>query len=122
MREAGGQRGLFDGSPAPTRRQLVNRERDAAMRRVAERAEEAREAFRVSAQAFVRQYLKQHGPTSGEVLTVKCKDAGIEPHDDRAFGPVYFCLARAGVIEKVGTVRRERGHGTAGGNVWALRG
>jgi hypothetical protein len=122
MREAGGhQQGLFDGTPAPTPRQRVNRERDAAMQRVAERAEQARAAFLASARAFVRRYLAEHGPTSGEVLSLKCKASGITPHDDRAFGPVYFGLSREGVIEKVGTVRRERGHGTAGGNVWALR-
>lgn len=115
------QQGLFDNARPPAPRQVVNRERDAAMQRVSERAEARRRQFLVDAKAFVVAYLREHGATSGEVLTNQCKAAGIVPHDDRAFGPVYFGLSQAGVIEKVGTVRRERGHGTAGGNVWALR-
>lgn len=116
------QVGLFDRlpSPAPLRR-TVNTARDEAMRRVAERAEEARRGFLEAARSFVTSYLREHGPTSGEVLTLACKQAGVVPHDDRAFGPVYMGLMRQGVIEKVGTVRRERGHGTGGGNVWGLR-
>ena len=111
---------LFDVVPPTSIKQAVNRERDAAMRRVAEKAEEARAGFAEAARAFVIRYLTEHGATSGEVLTIACKEAGITPHDDRAFGPVYHALLRQRVIEKVGTVRRERGHGTAGGNVFAL--
>lgn len=111
---------LFDTSPPPSPRQVVNQQRDEALRRVAERAEAARRGFLEAARTFVRRYLAEHGATSGEVLTLACKKAGIAPHDDRAFGPVYLGLVRDGVIEKVGTVRRERGHGTAGGNVWSL--
>ena len=65
-------------------------------------------------------FLNMHGPTAGEVITMAAKLYGIVPHDDRAFGPVYHGLSRRGQIVKVGTVRRERGHGTSGGNVWAL--
>lgn len=113
--------GMFDAGVAtlpPS--EAVNERRDDAIRRVAERAEENREGFLDDASAFVLNYLQQHGPTAGEVLTVACKNAGIKPHDDRAFGAVYLRLVRRGQIERVGTVRRERGHGTAGGNVWGL--
>jgi hypothetical protein len=111
---------LFDVLDAPTQRQVVNRRRDVAMQRVADHAAERRRDFLDAAVAFVTRYLAAHGPTSGEVLSSACKAAGIVPHDDRAFGPVYFRLARRGAIQKVGTVRRERGNGTSGGNVWAL--
>lgn len=105
------QRGLFD-PPA------VDAARDDAMARVADNAEERAPGFADDAMHFVLWYLRKHGPTSGEVLSLQCKLAGIVPHDDRAFGPVYMALSRRGLIEKAGMVRRERGHGTAGGNVW----
>jgi hypothetical protein len=76
--------------------------------------------FAEQAVVFIFDYLVNHGPTSGEVLTIACKQAGIVPHDDRAFGPVYMRLSRAGLIVKQGSIRRERGHGTSGGNIWAL--
>lgn len=101
-------------------RQRVNAERDRMMAAVAEKAERARAQFRADARAFVLAHLRAHGPTSGERVTNACKAAGIVPHDDRAFGPVYFNLAKAALIRKVGTTRRERGHGTAGGHIWAL--
>ena len=103
--------------PTPER---VNRSRDVAMARVAQRAEEQRPDFGSEARGFVLRYLAAHGPTSGEVLSLQCKGAGIVPHDDRAFGPVYYQLSKRGLIVKVGEARRERGHGTAGGNIWAL--
>lgn len=112
------QPGLFGSVPSSTQRQVVNRQRDEAMRRVAEHAEERRRRFLVDAKAFVVAYLKEHGATSGEVLTNACKAAGIAAHDDRSYGPVYMSLARAGVIEKCGSVRREKGNGTSGGNLW----
>jgi hypothetical protein len=101
-------------------RDAVNRARDRAMGSVAENAEEHHPDFGDEARHFVLRYLETHGPTAGEVLTLACKAAGIVPHDDRAFGPVYFTLRTRGLIVKVGEVRRERGHGTAGGNVWSL--
>lgn len=107
------QRGLFD-APA------VDAMRDEAMARVGDNAEVRSPGFADEATHFVLWYLRKNGPTSGEVLSLKCKQAGIVPHDDRAFGPIYMSLSRKGFIEKAGMVRRERGHGTAGGNVWRL--
>ena len=94
--------------------------RDGAMASVAANAEEACEDFADRACACVLEYLRRHGPTPGEVLTDACLIAGIVPHDTRAFGPVYMRLSRRGLIVKAGTCIRRRGHGTAGGHVWAL--
>lgn len=110
----------FDAQELPSR-PVVDSERDRAMQRVGQKAEDVRPNFTELACVFIRGYLEINGPTSGEQLTLACKNAGIKPHDDRAFGPVYMRLARAGQIVKCGQVRRERGHGTAGGNIWALK-
>jgi hypothetical protein len=92
-------------------------ERDTAMARV---ESNAGPDFTERACAFVLDYLSSHGPTSGELLTLECKAAGIRPHDDRAMGPVFMRLSRRGLIVKRGTAIRRRGHGTSGGNVWGL--
>ena len=109
--------GLYTEIPPPAE---VNAQRDDAMARVAQNAEDHRERFRDDARAHVLSFLAVQGPTSAELLTVACKQAGIVPHDDRAFGPVYNGLFRRGFITKVGSCRRERGHGTSGGTVWGL--
>lgn len=93
-------------------------QRDDAMARVSSKAEDVRPNFRDDATGYILYHLEKHGPTTGEALTLACKAAGIVPHDDRAFGPVYMQLSKRGLIEKVGTVKRTRGHGTSGGNVW----
>jgi hypothetical protein len=107
------QPGLFDGKAT------ARIERDDAMTRV-ESAANLWAPFSERAEAFVLNYLRNHGDTAGEVITDACKAAGIRPHDDRAFGPVYMRLARRGEIRKVGTCARHKGHLTAGGNVWGL--
>lgn len=95
--------------------------RDSGMSQVAKKAERFCEGFSSKAKSFVLEYLKDHGPSSSEVITNACKLSGIRPHDDRAFGPVYFHLARTGEITKAGICRRTKGHGTTGGNIWALK-
>lgn len=108
--------GLF----TPILSERVNAERDQAIQQVTQHAEDHRPGFSDEAATFVVHHLRANGPTSSEQLSIACKDAGIVPHDDRAFGSVYKTLATRGVITKVGTVRRERGHGTSGGTVWGL--
>lgn len=109
---------LFDVPvPAP---ETVNRQRDKSMQQVAQHAEEHRPGFGELAAEFMLRYLALWGPSSGEQLTNACKGAGLKPSDDRAFGPVLMTLARRKQIVKVGQVRREKGHGTAGANVWSL--
>lgn len=82
--------------------------------------ENAGEPFAVRARQFVINYLRRHGASPGEDITDACKQEGIRPHDDRAFGPVYNKLSRDGIIEKCGEAKRRKGHGTTGGNVWKL--
>lgn len=65
-------------------------------------------------------YLEAHGPTPGEDLVMVARKAGHIPHDDRAFGAVFAGLSRKKRIKCVDFVPRRRGHGTAGGRVWAL--
>jgi len=95
-------------------------ERDEALAKVAANAEDTSPGFAEKARQFVLRFLAEHGPTAGEGVTDACKRAGIRPHDDRAFGAVYLKLSRDRLIEKVGQAIRRKGHGTSGGNVWAL--
>ena len=96
------------------------RDRDVAMQQVTARAERTDVLFPGRATDFVVQYLYYHGEASSEEITDACKKAGILPPDDRAFGPIYHALARAGLIVKTGQCARRKGHGTAGGNIWKL--
>lgn len=57
---------------------------------------------------------------SGEELVDVARAHGAVPPDDRAFGSVFQTLARKGLIRTVGYTVRRKGHGTAGGRVWAL--
>jgi len=107
----------FDARPP----EIANGLRDQAMSDVAVHAQDDRPRFHQQAVDFVLWFLDRFGPATGERITDACKRAGIQPHDDRAFGPVYMALARQKRIEKIGSVRRERGHGTSGGNIWALK-
>lgn len=93
-------------------------ERDAAMEQV---SNTAGEVFLQEARVFVLNYLRIHGPTPGEDLTDKCLDAGVVPPNGlRAFGGVFHGLAKRGLIHKVGTCVRRKGHATSGGNIWGL--
>lgn len=96
--------------------------RDVAVAQVESKAEQHVAEFTVRAAVFVVEYLRAHGPTSGEDVTLACREAGIVPHDDRAFGAVYLRLSRSGLIEKAGMCARKRGHGTGGGNIWRVKG
>lgn len=93
---------------------------DQAMADAADNADEWMNGFRQKAREFVVNYLRQQGPTSGEAITNACREAGIVPHDDRAFGHVYRALSAARVIIKCGYCPRTKGHGTSGGIVWRL--
>lgn len=57
---------------------------------------------------------------SSEDLVDAARAAGLNPVDDRCFGPVFQSMARRGVIRFVGYCLRKKGHGTAGGRIWAL--
>lgn len=109
--------GVFDEpTPAESRQ-----ERNNAMMSVAQHAEETRLSFQTLAEQFVLNYLDLNGPTSGEILTIAAKRAGIVPHDDRAFGPVYAHLSRIQQIYRCGTCARSlRGHAAPGASIWEL--
>jgi hypothetical protein len=94
--------------------------RDVAIAQVQVNAERFRPDFTTEAAEFIVRFLRENGPQSGEILTDWCREAGIVPHDDRAFGAVYMRLRRAGMIVKTGTCQRMKGHGTAGGTIWGL--
>jgi hypothetical protein len=112
---------IFDAPPAPAYTVADARKAgDIAGERAADKAERLDDGFRERAQQFVLGYLKQHGASSGELMTDAAKLAGIRPLDDRAFGPVYATLARKGLIVAAGFCARRKGHGTAGGRVWRL--
>lgn len=98
------------------------RRRDEGMALVAQNAEDARPDFGEDAERFILNYITENGPTSGEELVVLAVDAGIRPHNERAFGPVFGNLSRRGAIIKVRQQPRARGHGADGCNVWGLAG
>ncbi len=91
-----------------------------AIEACAEKAEETCPDFKERAREFVLGYLRDHGPTVGEKITLACTSAGIKPHDDRAFGAVYTGLSRAKLIELAGYAIRERGHGGGINRIWQL--
>ena len=91
--------------------------RDAGIAKVATNAERTSPRFAERARAFILDYLATRESASAELITAEAKCAGVIPHDDRAFGSVYRAMANRGLIVKVGTCARLRGHGTAGGNI-----
>lgn len=69
--------------------------------------------------AYVREQSALLGSVSGESVTFAARAAGIRPKDDRAFGSIYAKAIRNGDIHVAGTCQRVRGHGTAGGRLYA---
>ena len=90
------------------------------MQLAAAHAEVNEPGFSARAKAFVIEYLRANGVSSGELITDAAKLAGIKPPDDRAFGSVYAALVRHKQIEFAGFCVRRKGHGTAGGRLWRL--
>jgi hypothetical protein len=73
-----------------------------------------------AARAVALDLLGRYGELPGEKLVAMLKRHGFRGHDDRCFGPVFSVLAKRKQIRCVGFCTRERGHGTAGGRIWAL--
>ena len=69
--------------------------------------------------SYVREQSARLGSIPGEQVTLAARAAGIAPGDDRAFGAIYAKAIRNGDICVVGTCPRVRGHGTAGGRLYA---
>lgn len=96
--------------------EVARKKRDTAMLIV---AVNSGEEFQRLARAFIPKYLAEHGPMSGEDITDACKAAQIIPHNDKAFGPAYTSLSRAGIIEKdMSTPPGPRRKGHASGIAW----
>lgn len=76
-------------------------------------------SFREKAEALILQKLAR-GAAPGEDITDFVRAAGLPMADGRALGATYSSLAKRGLITQVGSCKRRRGHGTAGGIVWAL--
>lgn len=85
-----------------------------------DRAEIDDPSFGARAYDFIVNYVREHGPVPGEAVTLAARVAGIKPsRDDRAFGAVYARALRDGAIKVVDSTHRIRGHGCAGGKVYA---
>ena len=98
--------------------ELAQRLGDHALVATQVRAEHAAPGFTVRAAEFMLSYLRDCGPTSGELLTDLCKAKGITAPDDRAYGAAFKSLARREAIRQCGWCERRKGHGTGGGRVW----
>lgn len=72
-----------------------------------------------AAAQFILAYLRENGPTAGEVLVTEASRDN-PPHDGRAFGAVFLKLSRRGAIVKCGHTVRRKGHNGAGGLIWKL--
>lgn len=88
--------------------------------RARSKAEDVCPGFSERAYNFVADFARTHETFSGEDCTLAMKAAGIRAHDDRATGSIYAKAIRNGVIRVVGYVPRMRGHGTAGGRLYAM--
>lgn len=58
----------------------------------------------------------------GEEMTDAAVKAGFITDNTRRFGGVISGMAKAGMIHAIGTYKRTKGHGTAGGQIWQLSG
>lgn len=85
----------------------------------ADRADMDDPEFTRKALTFIVDYVQQRGQVPGESATLAAVNAGIRPKDQRAFGSVYATALRRGLIHVVGYVPRVRGHGSAGGKLYA---
>lgn len=85
-----------------------------------DKAQRADPDFTEKATNAILAHLRVVGEASGEVLTDVAIAHGARPHDQRAFGGVFAGLSRRGLIRTVGYCMRNKGHGTAGGRVWAI--
>lgn len=76
--------------------------------------------FKTRALDFIVAHVREKGRVAGEDVTLAAVNAGIKPHDLRAFGSIYATALRRKLIRVVAYVPRVRGHGSAGGKVYML--
>lgn len=66
-------------------------------------------------------WVKEHGPTSGEDLVDFAMAHGFRGHDMRCFGGVFSSLVRQGSLVVLRSdLPRKRGHGTSGGKLYGI--
>lgn len=81
----------------------------------------ARPGFQEQAKEIILSLLARVPSMPGEDLVDRVKQLGVRPDkDDRAFGAVFQGLVRDRKIHSVGFTLRKKGHGTAGGRIWAV--
>ena len=73
-----------------------------------------------AAQLILRRLQSMDGPVSCEDLTDYVISRGLQPHDGRAFGPVFKSLSRRGLIMVVDYTPRRKGNGSPGGRMWEI--
>ena len=108
--------------PFAVRTRMARKLGQEASERAEEKANGQVPGFTERALEHIRSVAQALGPESkvrGEDLVNGAKLAGIRPHDDRAFGAVFRKAVREGLIVPVGFAPRTKGHGTAGGRVYA---
>lgn len=112
----------LDFSPPPAQRCVAAAARagDRAIARGEAKARAIDPDFVDRACAHFVAYLRQHGTSSGELLTDSAKLAGIRSSDDRHFGVVTRTLLRRGVIRWAGACVRTKGHASRGGSLYEL--
>jgi hypothetical protein len=106
----------------PVNRQSIAQARAAGLGaglRSIDRAEAENPSFTQEALDFIVTYIRDHGETPGESVTLAAVKAGIAPPDQRAFGPIYAMALRRELIHVVRFIPRVRGHGSAGGKLYA---
>jgi hypothetical protein len=111
----------FSGNtPQSAYDRLMSEPRKVGERMANKAAQRCAPDFVARASKFVTDYLAMRGQAPGEIVVDLAKQAGIVATDDRAFGVVFSGLSRNGVIRCVGYCERRKGHGTAGGRIWAI--
>jgi len=97
---------------------------EAPMQLALDAATSADPSFGARAYAFIVAYVREQaarlGGVSGEQVTLAAQQAGIgADRDGRAFGSIFAKAIRMGEIKVIGYCLRIRGHGGAGGRVYA---
>ena len=108
--------------PFITRTRMARKLGHEAAARAEARANDDAPGFSDAALEHIRAAMEALAPGAtvrGEDLVNAAKSAGIRPPDDRAFGAVFYKAIRLGYIEAVGFAPRVKGHGTAGGRIYA---
>ena len=111
--------------PFITRTRMARKLGQEAAERAEDRANGELPGFSDRALEHIRETAARLAPDArvrGEDIVNAAKMAGIRPPDDRAFGAIFCKAIRLGYIEPVGFAPRTKGHGTAGGRVYARGG